>query len=77
VGLRPPISTFPSRDARRALAEGVPAVSNTAGTFLCNQTLYATSTKNAMRERTIPASTSHSFRHGRHELASTKRAWIP
>lgn len=42
------------------LAEGIPAyVSNTAGTFLCNQTLYRTLHELTMRERTIPAGFIH------------------
>ena len=42
------------------LAEGIPAyVSNTAGTFLCNQTLYQTLHKLAMRELTVPAGFVH------------------
>jgi len=41
-------------------AEGVPAyVSNTAGTFLCNQTLYATLHEIAMREHTMRAGFIH------------------
>jgi pyroglutamyl-peptidase len=41
-------------------AEGIPAyVSNTAGTFLCNQTLYATLHEIAMRELTIRAGFIH------------------
>jgi pyroglutamyl-peptidase len=41
-------------------AEGVPAyVSNTAGTFLCNQTLYATLHEIAMRELTARAGFIH------------------
>jgi pyroglutamyl-peptidase len=42
------------------IAEGIPAyVSNTAGTFLCNQTLYATLHEIAMRELTIRAGFIH------------------
>jgi pyroglutamyl-peptidase len=41
-------------------ADGVPAyVSNTAGTFLCNQTLYATLHQIAMREMTARAGFIH------------------
>jgi pyroglutamyl-peptidase len=41
-------------------AEGIPAyVSNTAGTFLCNQTLYATLHEIAMRELTARAGFIH------------------
>ena len=41
-------------------AEGIPAyVSNTAGTFLCNQTLYATLHQIAMRELTARAGFIH------------------
>ena len=41
-------------------AEGIPAyVSNTAGTFLCNQTLYATLHEIAMREKTARAGFIH------------------
>ena len=41
-------------------AEGVPAyVSNTAGTFLCNQTLYATLHEIATRELTARAGFIH------------------
>src|SRR5262245_18404390 len=41
-------------------AEGIPAyVSNTAGTFLCNQTLYGTLHEIAMRELTIRAGFIH------------------
>ena len=41
-------------------AEGIPAyVSNTAGTFLCNQTLYATLHEIAMREQTARAGFIH------------------
>lgn len=41
-------------------AEGIPAyVSNTAGTFLCNQTLYATLHEIAMRELAIRAGFIH------------------
>jgi pyroglutamyl-peptidase len=54
-------STLPLPEMLAALtAEGVPAyVSNTAGTFLCNQTLYRTLHELAMRERTIPAGFVH------------------
>ena len=54
-------STLPLPEMLAALlAEGIPAyVSNTAGTFLCNQTLYRTLHELAMRERTIPAGFVH------------------
>lgn len=54
-------STLPLPEMLAALlAEGIPAyVSNTAGTFLCNQTLYRTLHELAMQERTIPAGFVH------------------
>jgi pyroglutamyl-peptidase len=54
-------STLPLPEILAALtAEGIPAyVSNTAGTFLCNQTLYRTLHELAMRERPIPAGFVH------------------
>lgn len=47
-------ATLPLPEILAAMtAEGIPAyVSNTAGTFLCNQTLYATLHEIAMREQT-------------------------
>ena len=42
------------------LAEGIPAyVSNTAGTYLCNQTMYGTLHELARRRRRIPAGFIH------------------
>ncbi len=54
-------STLPLPEMLAALlAEGIPAyVSNTAGTFLCNQTLYRTLHELTMQERTIPAGFVH------------------
>jgi pyroglutamyl-peptidase len=54
-------STLPLPEILAALtAEGIPAyVSNTAGTFLCNQTLYRTLHDLARRERPIPAGFVH------------------
>ena len=54
-------ATLPLPEILAALtAEGVPAyVSNTAGTFLCNQTLYATLHEIAMREHTMRAGFIH------------------
>jgi len=54
-------STLPLPEILAALrAEGIPAyVSNTAGTFLCNQTLYATLHEIAMREHTMRAGFIH------------------
>jgi len=54
-------STLPLPEILAALlAEGIPAyVSNTAGTFLCNQTLYRTLHDLAMHERPIPAGFVH------------------
>jgi len=48
------LATLPLDELREALtSEGIPAyVSNTAGTYLCNQTLY--STLHAVRERVRP-----------------------
>ena len=54
-------ATLPLPEILAALtAEGIPAyVSNTAGTFLCNQTLYATLHEIAMRELTARAGFIH------------------
>ena len=65
-------ATLPLPEILAALtAEGVPAyVSNTAGTFLCNQTLYATLHEIAMRELDRPGGVHPPpapARHGRRE----------
>lgn len=54
-------ATLPLPEILAALtAEGIPAyVSNSAGTFLCNQTLYATLHEIKMRELTAPAGFIH------------------
>jgi len=54
-------ATLPLPEILAALtAEGIPAyVSNTAGTFLCNQTLYRTLHEISVRERTIRAGFIH------------------
>jgi pyroglutamyl-peptidase len=54
-------STLPLATILEALvAEGIPAyVSNTAGTYLCNQTLYSTLHALAERGSTIPAGFVH------------------
>jgi pyroglutamyl-peptidase len=54
-------ATLPLPEISAALAaEGIPAyVSNTAGTFLCNQTLYATLHEITMRELTARAGFIH------------------
>jgi len=54
-------ATLPLPEILAALtAEGIPAyVSNTAGTFLCNQTLYRTLHEIAVRERTTRAGFIH------------------
>jgi pyroglutamyl-peptidase len=54
-------ATLPLPEILAALtAEGIPAyVSNTAGTFLCNQTLYTTLHELAMRELTARAGFVH------------------
>lgn len=54
-------ATLPLPEILAALtAEGIPAyVSNTAGTFLCNQTLYATLHEIQMRELTAPVGFIH------------------
>ena len=54
-------ATLPLPEILAALtAEGIPAyVSNSAGTFLCNQTLYATLHEITMRELTAPAGFIH------------------
>jgi pyroglutamyl-peptidase len=54
-------STLPVSEIVSALtAEGIPAyVSNTAGTFLCNQTLYRTLHEIATRELTVRAGFIH------------------
>jgi pyroglutamyl-peptidase len=59
-----PVAYFASLPLPEILAalttEGIPAyVSNTAGTFLCNQTLYTTLHEIAMRELTIRAGFIH------------------
>ena len=53
-GLKLHAATLPLADILRALtAEGIPAyISNTAGTYLCNQTLYTT--LHAVREQPDP-----------------------
>jgi pyroglutamyl-peptidase len=55
------LSTLPLRGILRELtAEGIPAyISNTAGTYLCNFTLYATLDALARRGRAIPAGFIH------------------
>ena len=54
-------STLPLREILAALtAEGIPAaISNTAGTYLCNDTLYTTLDALARRGRSIPAGFIH------------------
>ena len=54
-------STLPLREILAALsAEGIPAViSNTAGTYLCNDTLYTTLDALARRGHSIPAGFIH------------------
>jgi pyroglutamyl-peptidase len=54
-------ATLPVDDILAALlAEGVPAyVSNTAGTYLCNQTLYGTLHRLAAQARVLPAGFIH------------------
>ena len=55
------LSTLPLRGILRELtAEGIPAyISNTAGTYLCNYTLYTTLDALARRGRAIPAGFIH------------------
>ena len=73
-------ATLPLPEILAALtAGGIPAyVSNTAGTFLCNQTLYATLHEIAMRELTARAgsSTCPSCPPWSPRAGSTSRAWI-
>ena len=54
-------STLPLREILAALsAEGIPAaISNTAGTYLCNDTLYTTLDALARRGHSIPAGFFH------------------
>jgi pyroglutamyl-peptidase len=60
-GLAAYLSTLPLRTILNALtAEGIPAhISNTAGTYLCNYTLYTTLDALAGRGRAIPAGFIH------------------
>jgi pyroglutamyl-peptidase len=55
------LSTLPLRDILQELtAFGIPAhISNTAGTYLCNNTLYTTLDALARRARAIPAGFMH------------------
>jgi pyroglutamyl-peptidase len=55
------LATLPLPEILAAMTtEGIPAyISNTAGTFLCNQTLYATLHEIAMRERRAAAGFIH------------------
>ena len=55
------LSTLPHRDILQALtAEGIPAhISNTAGTYLCNYTLYTTLDALQRRSPVIPAGFLH------------------
>ncbi|HXJ80088.1 MAG TPA: pyroglutamyl-peptidase I [Candidatus Methylomirabilis sp.] len=55
------LSTLPLRGILRELtAQGIPAhISNTAGTYLCNYTLYTTLDELARRDRAIPAGFIH------------------
>ena len=80
-------STLPLREILAALtAEGIPAaISNTAGTYLCNDTLYTTLDALARRGRAIPAGfihlpfvpsmvTAHGLDEASMDLALTTRA---